>query len=70
MKNTLIMEAETKCRYKVYYQRHRITASGRRHREMGFFVKIEARKGCTPREKGCEHPPSEECSKEAVKSLM
>ena len=48
-----------------------MTASGRKHREMVCLVKIEATKRCTPREKGCEHPPSEEeCSKEAVQSFM
>ena len=41
------------------------------HRETVCLVKIEARQKCTPREKGCGRPPSEEeRRKEVVKSFL
>ena len=72
MKNAFITWAETvNAGTKFIIKRHCAATSGRTQREMVRLVEIEARQRCTPREKGCECPLSEEeLCKEAVKSFV
>ena len=68
MENTFIPEAET-VNVSAKFIIRDSTTSGRAHRETVCLVETEAMQRCTPREKGCGHPHSEEerCKKAVEK---